>query len=215
MKKTRYLALVLVVAIMMMGAGYAYWTDTLVVNSTVNTGYLDVDFTKIETPKTFPVIGYTDPQDVTIKSNIKALGDEGENGLDRDLIEFELIDFYPAAKVRRYITLENVGTLEVKIKKSDVKFIDGIVDPALKPYMKVSANRFAILYPYSEGEVATLETSIEPAFVDFGLFDYIKLKKGETCILEVEFELDKAAPNNTEVKSATYSMTLNVEQFNK
>ena len=44
MKKTKSLALVLVVAIMMMGAGYAYWTEDLTINTTVDTGILDVTF---------------------------------------------------------------------------------------------------------------------------------------------------------------------------
>lgn len=44
MKKTKYLALVLVVAIMMMGAGYAAWTDKLVIKNTVEAGELNVEF---------------------------------------------------------------------------------------------------------------------------------------------------------------------------
>lgn len=215
MKKTRFLALTLVAVIMLTGAGYAWWTDTLVVNTKVDTGYLDVDFTKVETPKKFLGLGYSDPQDVTINvSGPKALNDEGENGDDLDLIEFDLIDFYPGAKVRRYITLKNVGTLEAKIKRSDVVFKEINVDPELKNYMKVKANSFALLYPYSEEEGATLETAIEPEFKEFGLLD-INLKKGESCIIEVEFELDGKAPNNTEVKKASYAMTLNVKQFNE
>lgn len=43
MKKTKFLALTLVVAVMLMGAGYAWWSDTLVINSTVKTGIMDVN----------------------------------------------------------------------------------------------------------------------------------------------------------------------------
>lgn len=44
MKKSRFLVLVLVVSIMMMGAGYAYWTDAVTLTTTVNTGNLEVLF---------------------------------------------------------------------------------------------------------------------------------------------------------------------------
>lgn len=45
MKKTRFIALVLAVSLMIMGSGFALWSETLVVNSKVNTGNLDVRFT--------------------------------------------------------------------------------------------------------------------------------------------------------------------------
>jgi len=44
MKKTKLLSLALVIAIALMGAGYAYWTDTLTINNTVSTGELNVEF---------------------------------------------------------------------------------------------------------------------------------------------------------------------------
>lgn len=44
MKKIRILSLTLIVAAMLMGAGYAAWTDTLTINNTVKTGDLDIKF---------------------------------------------------------------------------------------------------------------------------------------------------------------------------
>ncbi len=43
MKKARFLALALVVAVMMVGAGYAWWTDLTEIDTTVSTGELNVD----------------------------------------------------------------------------------------------------------------------------------------------------------------------------
>lgn len=45
MKKTRLIALVMVFAIMAVGAGYAAWQEDLVINETVSTGSLDLDWT--------------------------------------------------------------------------------------------------------------------------------------------------------------------------
>jgi len=44
MKKTKFLSLVLIVAVMLMGAGYAYWTQELKITNTVKTGDLKVEF---------------------------------------------------------------------------------------------------------------------------------------------------------------------------
>jgi len=44
MKKTRFLVLVLVVSIMLIGAGYAYWNETLKINTYFKAGNLDVNF---------------------------------------------------------------------------------------------------------------------------------------------------------------------------
>lgn len=44
MKKTRFIALVLAVSLMIMGSGYAYWSETIFIKNVVNTGNLDVAF---------------------------------------------------------------------------------------------------------------------------------------------------------------------------
>lgn len=44
MKKTRFLALLLVASLMLMGAGYAWWNDATTIENTVSTGKLDVTF---------------------------------------------------------------------------------------------------------------------------------------------------------------------------
>jgi len=51
MKKSRFLVLALVLAVMLMGAGYAYWTDTLTINNTVSTGELNVRFAGTNTTR--------------------------------------------------------------------------------------------------------------------------------------------------------------------
>ncbi|WP_352420628.1 SipW-dependent-type signal peptide-containing protein [Proteiniborus sp.] len=45
MKRTKFLALALAVAVMLMGAGYAAWNETLVITNKVSTGNVDVDMT--------------------------------------------------------------------------------------------------------------------------------------------------------------------------
>lgn len=78
MKKTRFLALTLVVALALMGAGYAAWMDVLKVDTTVKTGYLDVDFTGVKSE--------TSSEWVEVTHNyITALNDGNETGPTADL----------------------------------------------------------------------------------------------------------------------------------
>lgn len=44
MKKTKFIALALVIVTTLMGVGYAQWRDTLKIESTVNSGNLNVEF---------------------------------------------------------------------------------------------------------------------------------------------------------------------------
>ena len=44
MKKIRLLAVILAFSLMLMGVGYAAWTDQLTINTTVSTGEMDVDY---------------------------------------------------------------------------------------------------------------------------------------------------------------------------
>lgn len=47
MRKAKKMALILIVAIMFTGFGYAYWSDQLIINNTVSTGEFDVKFTTL------------------------------------------------------------------------------------------------------------------------------------------------------------------------
>lgn len=44
MKKTKFIAIVLLATVVLMGAGYAYWQEDLTISNTVKTGELDLQF---------------------------------------------------------------------------------------------------------------------------------------------------------------------------
>ena len=44
MKSRKMIIAVITISIMLLGTGYAYWTETLTIDNTVSTGYLDVRF---------------------------------------------------------------------------------------------------------------------------------------------------------------------------
>lgn len=99
MKKTRFLALVLVVSLMMMGAGYAFWQDDVTITNTVDTGNLDF---ALSTPAVTTGADY-----VTEEFDIDAE--------DADVATLNLEEMYPGATVVATINVTNTSTMATKL----------------------------------------------------------------------------------------------------
>lgn len=127
MKKSRLLALTLVVAIMLMGAGYAYWSDALQINATVTTGELEVVFSEAYTRggdsgnPGYPGYVYHDGQKWANPSLYNfviptEIVDEGKT------IEATLGNLYPGARGTLTAKIDNVGTIPAVIESVSVDF---------------------------------------------------------------------------------------------
>ncbi len=106
MKKTRFIALALVVAIMLMGAGYAAWTDTMEIKTTVKTGHLDVHFVD---EASFVLADYTQGKVEYAKAN-NAVTKEENNW---DVAKVELSNMYPGALSKVTLKMVNNSTIPV------------------------------------------------------------------------------------------------------
>lgn len=104
MKKTRFLALVLVVAIMMMGAGYAYWKEELQINTTVKTGDLDFKFNKAKVVMSEDTVQHS-----------KAKGNAVMYEHYPHYLEVDLENLYPGAEFTIDFTLKNTGDMDAKV----------------------------------------------------------------------------------------------------
>lgn len=106
MKKTRIIALVLVAAVMLMGAGYAYWTQNLTITSTVDTGEMNVEFTCSE------AFDYNDQFPFFFDNYITV-----EEGIvdENHKIEYSISDIYPGAGGVLGFKIENTGTVPAKL----------------------------------------------------------------------------------------------------
>lgn len=107
MKKTKFLSLVLVVAIMMMGAGYAAWQETLTINHTVSTGNVDVDLAN-GAAKYYKNMTIA-TEDGLVRSGSSVVGSEQEATVT-------LTNLYPGGKVVVTIPVINNSTIPVKYK---------------------------------------------------------------------------------------------------
>ncbi len=111
MKKAKMLALTLVFALLLMGVAYAAWTDQLVLDTTVSTGEMDIDFNWVS------VI----PQDnyVQAQANIVDLGG------DDDKVQVTISNIYPGMSTIFFdFQLINEGTIPVKLDKVTIEPAD-------------------------------------------------------------------------------------------
>ena len=227
MKKTRFLALTLVVALALMGAGYAAWMDVLKVDTTVKTGYLDVDFTGVKSE--------TSSEWVEVTHNyITALNDGNETGptADLDKVVLKIRNLYPGAWVEETVTFENKGTMPVKV--SDLMLTAAGGDEATLARMIV----------VHEGEELVFENGATtmwlPIFGGHNHWDFwnkkadcpkctpltspedppvepavLILEPGESADYTVKFVLDIEAEDNiTELQEVTFELSINFTQYN-
>ncbi len=102
MRKVKLLIAVLVCSVMMMGVGYAWWSDSITMATTAKTGDLDVDFVKGEV------------RDKSGKNIVE--GEVKKLYTKPDYIYCELDKLYPGAEVIVDVTVKNTGDLPVKLK---------------------------------------------------------------------------------------------------
>lgn len=180
MKRTKFLALALVVAVMLMGAGYAQWTDVLKVENTVTTGDMNVKFIdefayEWENP-------YIDCQI-----------DPSDNAKTETVT---ITNMYPGSVAVYEAGLQNFGTLPAKIENVVVDIKDGSHMPL--------ANRMRYFAGYTiidennhirDGwatwgtDLGTLQANLNQLFVDRN----VVLKPGEKLYFDIPEEFKDEA----------------------
>ncbi|PIE76968.1 MAG: hypothetical protein CSA13_01835 [Clostridiales bacterium] len=105
MNNKRVLALILMVAVMLMGAGYAMWTEELNVNTTVTSGELDISFQEAEVTTTCK---YTESS-ATISP-------------DGNTLALEASQLYPTASIGYSVQLKNDGTVGALVDENGFKY---------------------------------------------------------------------------------------------
>ncbi|MDW5299931.1 MAG: hypothetical protein SA378_07330 [Sedimentibacter sp.] len=220
MKKSRLLALTLVVAVMLVGAGYAYWGEALTINTTVDTGDLEVLFIEPATVTEGSI--YQPNADCTPIENGKGMQvtfKEAFPGLTSDL-EF---------------TLTNVGTLKAYVDDFSISnatkgfntnliLCNGIeIDgkPTGFNYGTLAEALAFINEDYGSGKGIAVDTELVDKSSEQN-FDY-NYNEGTT---KVKFELEFSSEANNKNfhqdnvignEDANYSFTINakVQQFNE
>jgi len=151
MKRTKFLALVLVVAVVLMGAGYAAWTDTFRVDSTIETGELSVELSCAKNDsdaevKVFEVEKNRYRQGAPNLDNIFVAEPKIDSKSNKATFEFKRL--FPGTKAYAKVKAKNTGSIPAVINEVRVDYEtlnagpDGVAD--LEKAMMVEY-RFTIL----------------------------------------------------------------------
>ncbi|MGF3105781.1 TasA family protein [Rossellomorea sp. DUT-2] len=107
MKGTKFVASALVAGMMLTGAGYAYWTDSVAISNTVSTGELDVS------------LGDSTVSEVSNYVNASVVS-KTEKALS-----YEVKNLYPGASFKLNTTINNSGSIPAVISSVSVDSTDG------------------------------------------------------------------------------------------
>lgn len=99
MKKTRLIALTLVVALMLMGAGYAFWQESMTINAAVETGELDFAFRK-----------------ASFSGGEYVKGSAKVDKEDDNILHLEFKNMHPSAYATVGFRMVNTGTIGLKVE---------------------------------------------------------------------------------------------------
>jgi len=121
MKKVKLIALALVAAIALMGAGYAIWSDQVFLTSTVKTGNFNIEITEVSVRtghrQEANEVHHWHQFDWTNKG-------AGPTIVDGNSAIVELVDLYPGGTVQIDLKMENKGTIPAKLKSIKVECLE-------------------------------------------------------------------------------------------
>jgi len=119
MKRSKFILLAFVAALVLMGAAYAAWTQTFRINSTVETGEL---FVKVVNTNNEVMVdngrdGYkvVDPEDAGINFSVDPRSVSNSNGTQSTLseISYNIGNLYPGTKIVSEFSFTNLGSINV------------------------------------------------------------------------------------------------------
>lgn len=229
MRKTRFIAMVLVVALMLVGAGYAAWSDQVFLKTTVRTGNFNMEVTKAGLRT-----GDNDSQNYAHNPPWSQYDWTHSGDIDivnGNTVEVEFLDLYPGGVVHVDMTTTNKGTIPAKLKSIDVEFTGGNEELFNNLLAAVSwkaditgdgvqdkyghVNELKFLYGVERTlEVETIEQLndrnivIEPG--GWLSFDSNEEVEEDNCI---RFMLNPEAGNEFQNKNCRFKVTFNWEQW--
>ena len=121
--KKKFIACIIGCAMLLMGTGYAYWTDQFTLKATVDTGNFKVALTAAEAGQRFT--DYTDERgrnDLTpeYSSSSGAVLTSIDSTSGSNIVEFELRNMYPGYGQEFIFVADNLGTVAAKLSSIDV-----------------------------------------------------------------------------------------------
>lgn len=230
MKRSRFLALALVVAVMLMGAGYAAWSDQVFLTTTVNTGNfkMEIDKGTSSTVRTGSRQAdnlvhrwhHFDWTSGTRANDVSFVGD--------DTMVVQLSDLYPGGVVQVDMKVNNMGTIPAKLGSINVEYLEGDYNLFTKLVAKstwkadVTGDRLQDKWSHGSNQWASLQDAMNNLVTDTNTKNLViepngwfSLGLGEEqeedgCI---QFKLLEDADNYYQDKTVKFKITFNWEQW--
>jgi len=206
MKKTRFLVLALAVAVMLVGAGYAWWNQSLTIETNVSTGYIDVDLCNDDADMYYR----TETNSNYVPDTKYATAD---SDISNNKITIDFLKMYPGSKGIATFDITNNSTLKVKFENNKIpaSFVGSLT------YADVTITKEFIDDPLGSNNSQTL--ALTPNYSNNKLVSYslpstfTGLEKGEVLHVTITAIVDKDEDGHQN-ESLKFTMTPNFLQFN-
>ncbi len=189
MKKSRFIALIMVVAMMLMGAGYAQWTDLLTVEAEVCTGDMNVEFTGE---------GGTW---VWCNGEISEWATTTYTSIDGKTETITYGNIYPGAKLEYLTKIKNTGTIPVEIEQvmiNPIECEECVLDEFLEGWIRVSVfDADGVKYAEHIENDITLGAMPEALA---GITEGIRLLKDEKIAISMVFDFPCTVVNKDDLE---------------
>lgn len=203
MKKSKALTAALVAGLISAGTGYAWWTDALNINSTVQTGNLSVKFVSAE------VNHDTTDNNKYLQNGVVTVADKN--------VTFAVGNMYPGAVEKFNAKFVNDGTIPAVV--SDVVFTSNFAKVG-NTVDKVNLKGDVKVYDKDNNNTATYQFDANAANFDGTLEGIIKNKlrvepSGYVQIEGMKISLDASALDKYETDTLTMNLGLSFKQHNQ
>ncbi len=239
MRKTMLLSLTLVLTLMILGVGYAYWTDNLKVEATVNTGVFDLQFVGDVIPADNNKVEFAAANEFSAGKFVAytqggdslgvVVGDEAVDQ-EKDKITLTLQNLYPGAAGDLYFMLANYGTVPAELESLAVTVVDGLPAGDFSDHFytgleyKTSAGAPAYTPVTALVPVDTLQAVVAGAAgvalrgeqLDAGSYDVDLMSEGDPLFIKIPFEFkdidadDTLAVGAEEFEDDTVTITIDL-----
>ncbi len=189
MKKVKILAFAMVIAVMMMGMAYAAWTDQLVLQTTVQTGIMDVNYIQGDG------LPYIEADDYVNASVSFDPADEGN-----DTLNVSISNLYPGATATLSLGIVNDSTIPV-IGKLFVNGAEGNTLDLTKLFVSYNGQSLGSV----QDVIDAYKDGVDVAEFDVGQSEFV------TLVFTLDPELTGDEQENC---SAAFTVKLDCRQYN-
>lgn len=224
MKKTKFLALALVAALVLTGTAFAWWGETLTMSQTVKTGELNVVFDKAYTRGGDNTKNQAD-YDVPTSGYPGWVEHEGQQWTELDLnyvptkircdgdkVYAEVGNMYPGSRAQFEFVVKNTGTIPAVIGSVDTDLWDRWPTLADKMYIVAGAKGADGTAVWKQGEAKNMETIMKDLFKD------LRLDPGQSASAQIFIYFDKDGSKTRgdigEKDNITFFLQMDWTQFN-